>query len=550
MGEPSKDKNGRDDNKRTMTGNAFAITANPVGRENMGVPRNVNPVNARNPTVRAFYDCGSTDHMRSVCPRLNRAQGPEGNSPNQVAANTEGQGHGNQGNQARGRASMLGAEEAHQDPNIMMGTFTLNNHFATTLFDSGAYYNFVSTTFIPLLGIEPSKLGFRYESEIPSGQLVEIDKVIQGYKLKIEGHVFDIDFIPFGHGSFDVIIGMDWLSNYKAKTICHEKVVRIPLPDGKMLRVLGEKPKEKMRQLKSAKAKEKEQDSSSERFSQAKSPYRLAPSKLEELSGKLKELSEKGSQFFSKIDHRSGYHQLRVHEDDIPKTSSSSRYGHFKFTVMPFDDILIYSKTQEENVEHLRLVLGLLKKEKMYAKFSKCEFWLREVQFLRHVINGNGIHVDHSKIDGVKDWKAPRTPSKRRGIELFSDYDCEIRYNPSKANVVADALSRMERVKPKREGIAMDFVTKLPRTSSGHDTIWVIVDRLTKSAYFLPMCEDYKMDRLARLYLNDIVARHGVPILILSDHDSRLKLRFWQSMQKALGTRLDMSTAYHPQTDV
>ncbi|GJW80197.1 putative nucleotidyltransferase, ribonuclease H [Tanacetum coccineum] len=148
-----------------------------------------------------------------------------------------------------------------------------------------------------------------------------------------------------------------------------------------------------------------------------------------------------GSQFFSKIDLRPGYHQLRVHEDDILKTTFRTRYGHFDFTVMPFgltnapavfmelmnrvcrpyldkfmivfiNDILIYSKTWEEHVEHLRLFLELLKKEKPYAKFSKCEFWLREVQFLVHVINGNGIHIDPSKIEAVKKWKAPRTPSK------------------------------------------------------------------------------------------------------------------------------------------
>ncbi|GKE85577.1 putative reverse transcriptase domain-containing protein [Tanacetum coccineum] len=101
----------------------------------------------------------------------------------------------------------------------------------------------------------------------------------------------------------------------------------------------------------------------------------------------------------------------------------------------------------------------------------------------------------------------------------------------------------------KWEGIAMDFVTKFPRTSSGHDTIWVIVNRLTNYAYFLPMREDYKMDRLARFYLNEIVARHGVPILIISNRDSRFTSRFRQSMQEALGTRLDMSTTYHPQTD-
>ncbi|GKC23760.1 putative reverse transcriptase domain-containing protein, partial [Tanacetum coccineum] len=296
MGEPSKDRSGKDDNKRTRTMNSFASTVNPVGRENTGtwpkcttcnsyhtpggpcrtcfnyncpghlirdcrgVPRNVNPVNARNPTVRACYECGSTDHVRPACPRWNRAQGPGENHPNQVAANNEGHGHGNQGNQARGRAFMLGAEEARQDPNIMMGTFTLNNHFATTLFDSGADYSFVSTTFIPLLGLEPSNLGFKYEIKIVSGQLVEIDKVIKGCKLEIEGHVFDIDLIPFGHGSFDVIISMDWLSNYKFEIVCHEKVVRIPLLDGKVLRVLGERPEEKARLFMSVKASDKKQE--------------------------------------------------------------------------------------------------------------------------------------------------------------------------------------------------------------------------------------------------------------------------------------------------
>ncbi|GJX70002.1 putative reverse transcriptase domain-containing protein, partial [Tanacetum coccineum] len=484
VGETSNDKNGSDDNKRTRTWNVFATNVNPVGRENTGtwpkcttcnsyhapggpcrtcfncnrpghlakdckgVPRNVNPVNARNPTIRACYECSSTDHVR-------------------------GQGRGNQGNQDRGRAFMLGAEEARQYPNIVTGMFTLNDNFATTLFDSGVDYSFVSTTFIPLLGLEPSELGFKYEIEIARGQLVKIDKVIKGCKLEIEGHVFDIDLIPFGHGSFNVNIGMDWLSNYKAEIIFHEKVVRIPLPDGKVLRVVGERPEEKARLLMSDKASDKTQEEIvvvrdfPEVFPDdlsglppireiefrielihgatpvTKSPYRLAPSKLEELFGQLKELQDKelnklivknhyplprindlfdqlqGSQIFSKIDLRSGYHQPRVHEDDIPKTAFITRYGHFEFIVMPFgltnapvifmdltnrvcrpyldkfvivfiDDILIYSKTQEEHVEDLWLVLELLKKEKLYAKFSKCEFWLREVQFLGHVINGNG----------------------------------------------------------------------------------------------------------------------------------------------------------------
>ncbi|GKE47351.1 putative reverse transcriptase domain-containing protein [Tanacetum coccineum] len=198
-GEPSKDRGGRNDNRRNRTGNAFATTVNHVGRgpyrtcfncncpshlakDCRGVPRNVNPVNARNPTVRAYYECGSTNHVRSACPRMNKAQRPEENLPNQVAANNG-------------------------------GTFTLNNHFATTLFDAGSDYSFVSTTFIPQLGLETSDLGFRYEIEIASGKLVEIDKV-----------------------------------------------VRIPLPDVKVLRVLGERPKEKARFLMGAKASDKKQE--------------------------------------------------------------------------------------------------------------------------------------------------------------------------------------------------------------------------------------------------------------------------------------------------
>ncbi|GKF60890.1 hypothetical protein Tco_0177676, partial [Tanacetum coccineum] len=196
-GEPSKDINVRDDNKRTKTRNAFATTPNPVrggytattpkcttcsyhhspetpchsyfncnrlghfAKNCRVVPRNVNPVNARNLVARTCFECGSTNQIKA-----------RGNPQNQFMAVNEGQDHGNQGNQARGRAFMLGAEEARQDPNIMTGKFTLNDHYATTLFDSGAEYSFVSTTFIPLLGIEPSDLGFSYEIELASGQLV------------------------------------------------------------------------------------------------------------------------------------------------------------------------------------------------------------------------------------------------------------------------------------------------------------------------------------------------------------------------------------------
>nr|GEZ22731.1 putative reverse transcriptase domain-containing protein [Tanacetum cinerariifolium] len=209
--------------------------------------------------------------------------------------------------------------------------------------------------------------------------------------------------------------------------------------------------------------------------------------------GRVVEESKKELQrarHFSKIDLRSGYHQLRVHEDDIPKTAFQTRYGHFEFTVMPFgltnaptifmdlmnrvckpyldkffivyiDDILIYSKSKEEQEVHLRLVLELLKKEKLYAKFSKCNFWLQEVHFLGYVVNQNAIHVDLSKIEAsviYTDHKSLQhifdqkelNMRQRRWIELYSDYEYEVSYHPGKENVVADALCRKERVKPRR----------------------------------------------------------------------------------------------------
>ena len=158
-----------------------------------------------------------------------------------------------------------------------------------------------------------------------------------------------------------------------------------------------------------------------------------------------------GSSYYSKIDLRSGYHQLRVQEADIQKTAFRTRYGHFEFLVMPFgltnapavfmdlmncickpyldkfvivfiDDILVYSKNKTDHEEHLRLVLELLRQEQLYAKFSKCDFWLREVQFLGHVVNELGIHVDPAKIEAIKDWEAPKTPSEVRQFLGLAGY--------------------------------------------------------------------------------------------------------------------------------
>ncbi|KAL0539426.1 hypothetical protein IC582_023638 [Cucumis melo] len=596
-----------------------------------------------------------------------------------------------------------------------------------------------------------------------------------------------------------------------------------------------------------------------------------------------------GATVFSKIDLRSGYHQLRIKDEDVPKTAFRSRYGHYEFIVMSFgltnapavfmdlmnrvfrefldtfvivfiDDILIYSKTEAEHEEHLRMVLQTLRDNKLYAKFSKCEFWLKQVSFLGHVVSKAGVSVDPAKIEAVTGWTRPSTVSEvrsflglagyyrrfvenfsriatpltqltrkgapfvwskacedsfqtlkqklvtapvltvpdgsgsfviysdaskkglgcvlmqqgkvvayasrqlksheqnypthdlelaavvfalkiwrhylygekiqiftdhkslkyfftqkelnmrqRRWLELVKDYDCEILYHPGKANVVADALSRkvshsaalitrqaplhrdleraeiavsvgavtmqlaqltvqptlrqriidaqsndpylvekrglaeagqttefslssdggllferrlcvpsdcavktellseahsspfsmhpgstkmyqdLKRVywwrnmkrevaefvskclvcqqvkaprqKPagllqplsipewKWENVSMDFITGLPRTLRGFTVIWVVVDRLTKSAHFVPGKSTYTASKWAQLYMSEVVRLHGVPVSIVSDRDARFTSKFWKGLQTAMGTRLDFSTAFHPQTD-
>ncbi|GJV71552.1 putative reverse transcriptase domain-containing protein [Tanacetum coccineum] len=822
---------GRDErNKRQRTGGNFALTVLEHGQ---GQPANERP----RPTC---FECGDPNHFRRNCLRINRATTLGGNRPNPVLAIEGNNNQGNNRNRAQGRAFGLGVAEAPQDPNVVTGTFSLNDHFAIVLFDSGVDYSFISTKFLPLINMKPSVISPDYEIEISSGVIVEANKIIGGCRLELDGHTFIIDLIPFGY----------------AKIVCFEKIVQIPLSNGDILEVYGERPEGNLKQLKTMKVNEPKLkdilvvrefpgvfledltglppsrevefciDLIPGAMPVAKSPYRLAPTEMQELSNQLKELQEKGfirpssspwgapvlfvkkkdgsfrmcidyrelnkltvknryplpriddlfdqlqgSRYFSKTDLRSGYHQLRVHEEDIPKTAFRTRYRHFEFTVMPFgltnapavfmdlmnrvcrpyldkfvivfiDDILIYSKSKEEHEVHLKLILELLKREKLFGKFSKCEFWLQEVHFLGHVVNNEGIHVDPSKIEVVKNWKPPKTPTEIRSFLGLAGYYRRFIVNFSKiakpltlltqknkkfdwgdeqenafqtlkdmlcdapilalpegtddfvvycdasnqgTNVVADALSRKERLKPRRaramsmtihssikarileaqseasknvntpaemlkgldkqlerkedgglylaeriwvpvygnlrtlimneahatrysvhpgadkmyydlrglywwpgmkkdiatyvskcltcskvkaehqkpsgllqqpeipewkwENITMDFINKLPRTSSGHDSIWVIVDRLTKSAHFLAIREDYKIERLARLYINEIVARHGVPVSIISDRDSYFTSRFWQSLQKALGTRLDLSTAYHPETD-
>nr|GEY33192.1 putative reverse transcriptase domain-containing protein [Tanacetum cinerariifolium] len=723
-----------------------------------------------------------------------------------------------------------------------------------------------------------------YEVELADRRVVSTNTILKGCALNLVNHLFEIDLMPIELGTFDVIIGMDWLILHDAVIVYGKNKVHMPLKK-RTLVVTGDDCVSRLKVVSCMKVNKYvdrgsylfvtqvvEKEPAERRLEDvpvickfldvfpedlpglplpqqvefgielvpgaapvARALYRLAHSEMKELAKQLQELSNKGfiqpssspwgapvlfvkkkdvsfhidyrelnkltvknryplptindlfdqlqgSSVYTKIDLRSGYHQLRVQEKDIPFTAFTTRYGHYEFQVMPFgltnapavfmdlmnwvcklfldkfmivfiDDILIYSKNKEDHEEHLRIILELLQKEKLYAKFSKCEFWLDSVKFLGHVSNSQGVHVDPVKVEAIKSWTAPKSPSEvrhflglagyyrrfiegfsliakqltkltqknktyewgeeekeafqllkdklcsapilalpkgfeafvvycytslkgyrvvlmqrekviayaSRWIELLSDYDCEIHYHSGKANVVADALSRKEKEKPLREGnvqkedlgrmqkqifeictngiiyhdkriwlplhgglrdlimheshkskysihpgstkmyqdlrklywrpnmkvdiatyigqcltctkvkakhlkpsgllqqpeipkwkwenVTMDFVTGLPRTPSGYDSIWVIVDRLTKSAHFLPKKKTDSIEKLAELYLKEIVCRHGVPVSVIFYRDSLFTSRFWVSLQKALGTQLDLSTAYHPETD-
>ncbi|GJT23447.1 putative reverse transcriptase domain-containing protein [Tanacetum coccineum] len=224
----------------------------------------------------------------------------------------------------RGRAFSMNAVDALQDPNIVTGTFSLNDHFATVLFDFGADFSFISIKFVPSLNVKPSIVSPRYVIEVANGKKEEVDRLFRDCKLKLGSSLFSIDLMSLGHGSFYVIVGMDWLSKNKAEIMCHEKVVRIPLEGGEILRVQGERTLRGTKTLMRTRADEPElsdipvvrdftdvflKDLSGFPPQQlvefhidlipgatlvAKSPYRLAPLEIQELSKQLQELQDKG----------------------------------------------------------------------------------------------------------------------------------------------------------------------------------------------------------------------------------------------------------------
>ncbi|GAU34277.1 hypothetical protein TSUD_321230 [Trifolium subterraneum] len=875
------------------------------------------------------FHCKQPGHYKNECSKLHGLGGSSGTT------------------RSKGRVYSLDGEQARGNNALIIDVCQLGQSEIVVLFDCGATNSFISVECVMRLGLSSTSLLPPMTVAVATGGKVVSKRVCQNCPVSVAGKIYHVDLICLPLKDMDIVLGMDWLSANTVYIGCAEKNLYVPIDlnaetraltallqnTHQLIQYLGAENKcfnimftvssesslspsdisivreyldvfpEEINSL----LPEREIEFSID-LVPGSQPISVAPYRMKKKDGTIRlcidyrQLNKvtiknkyplpriddlldqlRGATIFSKIDLRSGYHQIRIRTSDVSKTAFRTRYGHYEFLVMPFgltnapavfmdymnrifqpyldkfvvsfiDDILIYSKDPQEHAEHLTIVLNILREKQLYAKFSKCEFWLSEVKFLGHVISQGGVSVDPSKVEAVLNWERPRTVSEiriflglagyyrrfilgfseialpltrltrkgaafvwnelcensfnllkqkltsapvlvipdpdkkyvvycdasnkglgcvlmqesavvayasrqlkpheenypthdlelaaiifalkiwrhhlygvqfalysdhkslrylfdqkelnmrqRRWMEYLKDFDFELNYHPGKANVVADALSRkalyaseilmhqcglyekfrdmnlnvtyrkdgvklnrieltcdlrsiigsaqekdmdlqrrigkpeftvaddgviqfgnricvpndadlkrsileeahksgfsihpgstkiyhdlkknywwpnmkteiaefvsrcivcqqvkIEHQKPagplqpleipewKWEHITMDFVTGLPRNQKGEDSIWVIVDRLTKSAHFIAVKSTYKASRYAEIFLEEIVKLHGVPVSIVSDRDPAFTSHFWRAFQKAMGTRLRMSTSNHPQTD-
>nr|GEW00276.1 retrotransposable element Tf2 [Tanacetum cinerariifolium] len=711
---------------------------------------------------------------------------------------------------AVGNADKRGNASRDLDSNVVMGTFLLNNRYASILFDIGADRSFISSAFSSLIDIIHTLLRNSYDVELADGKIAEVDTIMRGCTLNFLGHPFNIDLMPVELGSFDVIIDMDWLIRCHAMIVCDEKLVQIPYGnetltfcgnksnngrESRLTVISCSKAQEYMAKgcqvfLAHTSAKKEEESSKGKQLEDvpvvrdypevfpkdllgvpparpvefqidlipgaapvARAPYQLTASEMKELSEQLQEISEKGfirpssspwgasvlfvkkkygsfrmcidyrelnklivknryllpqiddlfdqlqgSSVYSKIDLRSGYHHLRVREQDVSKTAFRTRQDRIY-------QRLASPKTPTEIHQFLgltgyyrRFIEGFSKIAKSMTKLTqkgiKLDWGEKEenaFQLIKQKLCSAPIlalpkgsedfvvycDTSHKGLGAVLMQREKELNMRQRcWLELLSDYDYDIHYHLRKANVVVDALSCKERIEPLRvralvmaigldlprqileaqiealkpenlekedvggmirkdipkeklephadgtlclngrswlpcygdlrsvimheshkskyylhpgsdkmyqemkklywwpnmkaniatyvskcltcatvkadhqspsgllvqptipewkwDNITMDFITKLPKSSQGFDTIWVIVDRLAKSAHFLPIRENDPLEKMARLYLNRILVRHRIPVSIIYDRDGRFTSNFWRSFQKAL----------------
>jgi hypothetical protein len=434
------------------------------------------------------FHCGELGHYANVCPR--KAQSGQQGRPAQPKATSQG------------RVNHVTAESATEAPNVVIGTFMVNTHPATVLFDTGAMHSFVTRSFAEKHRIPISCMRTPMVVTMPGGK-IHTCSICSRISLIIRGVEFRTGLIVIDSVGIDVILGMETLVRWGVKIDCAQRIVHLSAPDGQEVTVSTSEPSGILCQMEARPTDgirvvsefpdvfpddlpgmppDRDIEFSIDLLPGtapiAKRPYRMAPVEHEEVKKTIDELLAKGyirrsfspwafpvlllekkdgakrmcvnyrdlnavtiknkhplpriedlfdqlqgACVFSKIDLRSGYHQLKIHPEDIPKTAFTCKYGLYEYTVMSFgltnapaffmhlmnkvfmdyldtfvvifiDDILVYSKSEAEHEKHLRLVLQRLREQKLYAKLSKCEFRIDEVPFLGHVISKGGIAVD------------------------------------------------------------------------------------------------------------------------------------------------------------
>ncbi|GKC66755.1 putative reverse transcriptase domain-containing protein [Tanacetum coccineum] len=503
--------------------------------------RKLHPGKACHRDTGACFECGEVGHLDKDCKKgSTRSRGNRNNKPHATSD----------------RVFALTTDQAANAPGTVSGTLYMYDRDVFVLFDTGATHSVASLAFSKHIKVPSTLLDYALSISTPMKNNVVIGHEYRGCPLRFDDKIRSANLLPLEMSDFDIILGMDWLSEHRATIDCHSKRVIFGDLNNPEFIYHGSRPGKPFKIISALKARtlishgcegflasikdtsldgprleshpvvrnfpdvfpdelpglppEREVEFTIELIPGAqpisKAPYRMAPVELKELKDQLQELLERGfirpsvspwgapvlfvkkkdgsmrlcidyrelnritvrnkyplpriddlfdqlqgAKFFSKIDLRSGYHQLRVKEQDISKTAFRTRYGHYEFLVMPFgltnapavfmdlmnrvfheyldkfvivfiDDILVYSKTREEHEDHLCIVLEILRQKKLYAKFSKCDFWLGQVAFLGHIVSADSISMDLVKVEAITKWPRPTTVTEVRSFLGLAGY--------------------------------------------------------------------------------------------------------------------------------
>nr|GEW03353.1 hypothetical protein [Tanacetum cinerariifolium] len=540
----------------------------------------------------ACFSCGLTGNMAKDCPKNNRGNGND-KRPD-----------------VKGKVYSLTRDQAANSSGTITGTLFMNGRAVFVLFDTGATHSVIFVLLSKYINVPPTLLNYTLSISTPKRSLVVIDREYQNCPLQFGDKIHSANLFPLDMYDFEIILGMDWLINHRFTIVCHTKSVifgDLDKPkfvyqdsqlgllaslmdtstDGPSLEthpivwdfsdvfpeeLLGIPPERKVKFA-------IELILGTQPIS--KDPYRMAPIKLKELKEQLQELLDlgfirpsvsptcyplpriddlfdqlQGAKFFSNIDLKSGYHQLRVKEQDNPKTPFHTHYGHYEFLVMPFgltnalavfmdlincifhkyldkfvivfiDDILVYSKMKEEHEKYLSIMLGTLRQEKLYAKFSKCEFWLGQVAFLGHIVSVDGITMDPAKVEAITKWPRQNIVTKVRSfLELAGYY---MRF--------VEGFSRLALPLTKLIRKGEKFVWNEERETS--------FEELKKRLVFAPILTLPSGSGGFQIYSD--ASKKGLSNCIRQG--SAFYVSIWKGLQSAWGTRLKFSTPFHPKTD-